>query len=88
MLSKMKRVHEDKRSPKKLCEDHVKHHQRFEFYCVEWSLKNLENVHKVYHQSLVPEDVYWDMGYIHSFNKTRLNRLNKIPDVGFDLQCI
>ena len=81
----MKRVHEDKRSPKKFCEDHVKDHQRFQFYCVDWSLKNLENVHKAYHQSLVPEDVYWDMGYIHSFNKTRLNRLNKIPDVGFDL---
>ena len=85
MTPKSKQVHEDKRSPKKLCEDHVKDHQRFEFYCVDWSLKNLENVHKVYHQSLVPEDVYWDMGYIHSFNKTRLNRLNKIPDVGFDL---
>ena len=68
MTPKSKQVHEDKRSPKKLCEDHVEDHQRFEFYCVEWSLKNLANVHKVYHQSLVPEDVYWDMGYIHSSN--------------------
>jgi superfamily II DNA or RNA helicase len=87
MYAKTKRQENSKLSSisKKLCVDSVKDHQRFEFYCVDWCLKNLENVHKVYHQSLVPEDVRWDMGYIHSFNQTRLNRLSKIPDVGFDL---
>ena len=55
MDAKTKRQENSKLSSisKKLCVDSVKDHQRFEFYCVDWCLKNLENVHKVYRKRCV-----------------------------------
>jgi len=45
----------------------------FEFYSINYHINKYG--HKVWHQSVIPEDELYKAGFIHNFNRTRLNRL-------------
>jgi len=45
----------------------------FEYYSINYHINKYG--HKVWHQSVIPEDELYKSGYIHNFNRTRLNRL-------------
>ena len=63
-------------------------HEMITHYC------NLFPNRKAWHWSVIPEDLLFECGYIHDYNKTRLDRLkkkkerlegiNRVSDYGFD----
>ncbi len=60
---------------------------KFEYHSI-FHLQYIFPDYPVFHWSNVPEDLLFDIGFIHNFNEHRLKRSlnigNKIQDSGFD----